>query len=51
MNRSVVWHLDGMFESVFKFDVGFSISRLNLDFSVTLLMYTVTVNKVTIDQQ
>jgi hypothetical protein len=38
-------------DSVFQFDIGFPISQHNLDFSVTLLVYTVTVNKLTIGQQ
>jgi hypothetical protein len=39
MNRFVVWRAAGQFESVFKFDVGFPVSRLSLDFSVTLSIY------------
>jgi hypothetical protein len=36
MNRFVVRRAAGMFELMFKLDVGFPVSRHNLDFSVTL---------------
>jgi hypothetical protein len=48
-NESIaVWRADGMFESVFEFDIRFPVSRLNRDFGVILLVYLVTKWKITI---